>query len=256
MKKFISVLSALILSAAAMPMCATAEGDTGLPPKEDSTEAVIVPDYVSGTYENLNYRQYSDHVVVEGRYDVKGDIVIPSEVNGLPVTELGSFELSKITSVVIPDSVTSIGDNAFLGCTALSVVYFHGTSNNYDDIELSTTGNTNFTNVAIFTDDNFTLNSGVYTLSSDGYTKSINSYSRITGNVYIPASVKSIEGNTVEKFIVDKSNPNYFSDENGVLFDKNVETLVAYPAGRNTKDYSVPSSVKLITTTLSVVPLN
>ncbi|MBR3969556.1 MAG: leucine-rich repeat protein [Ruminococcus sp.] len=144
MKKFISVLSALILSAAAMPMCAAAEGDTGLPPKEDSTEAVIVPDYVSGTYENLNYRQYSDHVVVEGRYDVKGDIVIPSEVNGLPVTELGSFELSGITSVVIPDSVkkignfcfyftniksivlpdsvTIIGDNAFSGCGKLESI--------------------------------------------------------------------------------------------------------------------------------------
>lgn len=82
----------------------------------------------------------------------------------------------------------------------------------------------------------------------DGYpvTKVVFSDDAICGNVYIPASVKLIEGNTVEKFIVDKSNPNYFSDENGVLFDKNVETLVAYPAGRNTKDYSVPSSVKHI----------
>lgn len=144
MKKFISVLSALILSAAAMPMCAAAEGDTGLPPKEDSTEAVVAPDYVSGTYENLNYRQYSDHVVIEGRYDVTGDIVIPSEVNGLPVTELGSFDLSGITSIVIPDSVkkisnfcfyfsklksivipdsvTIIGDNAFSGCGELESI--------------------------------------------------------------------------------------------------------------------------------------
>ncbi len=84
--------------------------------------------------------------------------------------------------------------------------------------------------------------------SIDGYpvTKLDVSREIILGTVYIPETVKKIAGNFVEKFIVDENNPYYSSDENGVLFDKNKETLVAYPAGSDLKEYTVPSSVKRI----------
>ena len=59
------------------------------------------------------------------------DIVVPSEYNGLPVTEIyydydnkGAFEgNTKITSVIIPGSVKTIGQGSFNGCTALKKVY-------------------------------------------------------------------------------------------------------------------------------------
>ncbi len=59
------------------------------------------------------------------------DIVIPSEYNGLPVTEIyylfdkkGAFEgNTQITSVIIPGSVKTIGKRSFNGCTALKKVY-------------------------------------------------------------------------------------------------------------------------------------
>ena len=43
------------------------------------------------------------------------DVVIPSEIEGHPVTSIGfgAFESKGLTSVVIPNSVTSIGDGAF-----------------------------------------------------------------------------------------------------------------------------------------------
>jgi len=51
-------------------------------------------------------------------------IIIPRETNGLPVTTIAGYAFSEaaVTSVTIPDSVTSIGDYAFDGCYALTNV--------------------------------------------------------------------------------------------------------------------------------------
>ena len=53
------------------------------------------------------------------------DIVIPSEYNGLPVTSTWGYAFTwctSLTSVTIPDSVTSIGVGAFYHCTSLTSV--------------------------------------------------------------------------------------------------------------------------------------
>ena len=51
-------------------------------------------------------------------------VKIASEYNGVPVKTIydGAFSRKNITSVIIPDSVTSIGYGAFSGCTSLSSV--------------------------------------------------------------------------------------------------------------------------------------
>ena len=53
------------------------------------------------------------------------EIVIPSEYDGLPVIAIGDdafYGCFKLTSITIPDSVTSIGGWAFYGCTGLTSV--------------------------------------------------------------------------------------------------------------------------------------
>ena len=52
-----------------------------------------------------------------------GDLVIPDEINGMPVTAIEGLSFAfceSINSVTIPDSVTSIGDWVFEFCSSLS----------------------------------------------------------------------------------------------------------------------------------------
>lgn len=69
--------------------------------------------------------------LVNGGYVITGlgsctdkDVVIPSEINGVPVVALGDdlFKRSAVESVVIPYSVKTIGEETFFSCTALKSV--------------------------------------------------------------------------------------------------------------------------------------
>ena len=54
-----------------------------------------------------------------------GDVTIPSELGGYPVTSIGSsafYGSLGLTSVIIPDSVGTIGNRAFQNCTGLTHV--------------------------------------------------------------------------------------------------------------------------------------
>lgn len=68
----------------------------------------------------------------------------------------------------------------------------------------------------------------------------------------IPASVKLIDlyaihySETLTAFKVSKKNPNYSSDSNGCLYNKDKTALLRYPVGRTDKSFTVPKQVKRI----------
>lgn len=160
--------------------------------------------------------------VLLGYYGPGGDIVIPNTV-----TKIGDEAFKgnkKVTSVTIPGSVVDIGNNAFEACENLKKVAFTnpGEARNNLLIRLSA-----FKDCTKLTD------------------------------VEIPARVKQIVGNifkgctSLMEIKVNDNNPYYFAQD-GVLFgpalveyspkyDDNY-VLLAYPAGRQ-GEYTIPSKV-------------
>ncbi len=73
-------------------------------------------DYTEGTYELLTYKNYSDYIEVSKCDGSAKEVVIPSEIEGVPVTSIREYAFnscSSLTSIEIPNSVTSIGAFAF-----------------------------------------------------------------------------------------------------------------------------------------------
>lgn len=69
--------------------------------------------------------EYKASVTIMKTRVKEGDVVIPSTMDGLPVTSIGESAFARcteLTSVAIPESVTSIGDLAFYGCSKLTSV--------------------------------------------------------------------------------------------------------------------------------------
>lgn len=86
--------------------------------------AYTIPNTDATDNSAFTYVNHGDSIEITGFDNSISDVVIPSEIEGLPVTAIsvGAFYLSTITSIEVPDSVTSIGEMAFLGCTSLKSV--------------------------------------------------------------------------------------------------------------------------------------
>jgi hypothetical protein len=64
-------------------------------------------------------------ITITGYAGTAAELVIPAEIDGLPVTEIGESAFlgrRSLASVTIPAGVTSIGHWAFSGCTGLRSV--------------------------------------------------------------------------------------------------------------------------------------
>lgn len=86
--------------------------------------AYTIPNTDATDNSAFTYVNHGDSIEITGFDNSVSDVVISSEIEGLPVTAIsvGAFYLSTITSIEVPDSVTSIGEMAFLGCTSLKSV--------------------------------------------------------------------------------------------------------------------------------------
>jgi hypothetical protein len=188
------------------------------------------------------------------------NVTIPTTINNLTVTTVGNGSKSvfsdSLASVIIPDSVTTVGNNTFFSCIFLaSATLGNGVSQIGDQAFWSCWELTNVTfgaSVTSIGDDAFGL---CYTLTSLTIPASVTTigvgafYNCLSlTNIAIPANVTNIgygpfagcSGLTA--ITVDPNNPDYCS-ANGVLFNKSGTALVQYPAGNSAAFYAVPSGV-------------
>ena len=134
---------------------------------------------------------------VNGGYKVVGleqchstDFVIPSEYQGQPVIDIDEYALksqSHITSLIVPNSVTSIGYGAFSGCSALeslTLPFFGGEKRNSYSLSDYYSANSMFG--YIFGEDFYDNSYGVYHYEYDGEDEG-DEY-----EFYIPKSLKNI----------------------------------------------------------------
>ena len=79
---------------------------------------------ISSVCNGFKYIQKDDHIAVVG-YDWNTTVInVPSEINGIPVTEIANyaFEGTDITEIVLPDSISIIGKCAFKDCAYLKKI--------------------------------------------------------------------------------------------------------------------------------------
>ena len=201
------------------------------------------------------------------------------------VTSIGSDAFSEcrsLTSIEIPDSVTSIGNDAFSDCKSLTNIEIPEGVTSIENYTFS--GCSSLTNITI-PEGVTSIGSGAFSNCSsltnieipEGVTSigfhvfyfcssltnitipesltSIGNYAfeycwRLT-NITIPERVTSIgtdafiKCNSLTSIDVSENNMNYCSF-NGVLYNKEVTTLIRYPAKKNGTEYIIPESVTSI----------
>ena len=235
---------------------------------------------VNGIYYNVLSEEEGTVEVTRGDYS--GDVVIPAEVSHAGttyrVTTIGDYAFqfcSSLTSVSMP-SVTTIGSSAFNSCESLISVDMPSvtTIGDYAFYYCNALTSVSMPSVVTIGEDAFYTCSSLTSVSMPSAT-TIGDYafeycSTLTSvempavatigefafadcsamtSIYLPASCASIDGNpfiecgALKGIVVDEDNPN-FSSYDGVLYDKNVETLLACPGSKSSID--TPSSVTTI----------
>ena len=149
-----------------------------------------------------------------------GSILTTLDLSGLTqLAKVGSSltlydDAPKLTKVIFPDQLKNIGRSAFYGCTNLLSVDLPEA--------LETIGDDAFRNCPMLSGMNFPVK-----LKDIG-----------VGAFY---GCKSLEA-----FTVPADNLSFSSDSDGVLYNKNMSTLLIYPRGRKETTFTVPDSVATI----------
>lgn len=162
-----------------------------------------------------------------------------------------------ITSAELPGTITKIGESAFEGCTSLESIALPE--------ELETIGGFAFADCVALASVDFpsyltyigrwsfsgcealgevSIPASVETISDNAFASCVN-----LSSVQLSEGLKSIEESafhdcwSLTDINVAKSNPNYTSVD-GVLYDKEMNTLMQYPEGKTTPEYIAPKSLR------------
>jgi len=209
-----------------------------IPPNEDS---VPDKDISKDTWPEYLLEEIVDDRSITVSFvgnDTITSVRIPASFNGLPVTVIkeNAFKDRKnLSRVDIPSSVTTIGDSAFYGCSSLARINIPSS--------VTAIGDSTFYECSSLARIN--IPSSVTTIGKQAFYRCWRLVS-----IDIPSSVTTIGSqafsrcSSLERISVDPQN-NVYRSINEVLFTRNAQILVCYPAGKK-GPYSIPPSVTTI----------
>lgn len=163
----------------------------------------------------FDYKIVGNEAVITDYFGIDGNVVIPDSMDIYPVTAICDEAFKNcyaIETVMISDSVKSIGKSAFENCLSLKSTM---------------------------------LGDGVSEISANVFKGCKALKSVYFGNSLISVNSSAFNGCIeLNEFSISQDNPN-FAVLDGVLFDKELKTLVMYPRGR-IGDYVIPESTSII----------
>lgn len=183
----------------------------------------------------LKLSQDGTHYIVVGYKNVPtcGHIGIPAEYKGLPITEIAprAFRnVQGVTRLVMSDSITTIGEEAFGWC------YFETTLSK----GLTTVGRQAFYN------NNWLHNLDLPNIEVIGEGAFGACYE--LQNVKLGSNLRVIESGAFSgagSYFEIEDNE-YYQTINGIIFSKDGKTLIAYPRFKTDSEFEVPEGVEII----------
>ena len=160
-------------------------------------------------------------------------LIIGTSVKSIPNN---AFEnCSSLTSITIPESITEIGNYAFSGCSSLTEMIYN--AENCKTLSYNWLSNIPLQKLIIGTTVKSIPNSAFQDCSS---------LTEITipENVTLIGDYAFLRCSSLKEFIVDDSN-RYYTSKDGVLFSKDITTLITYPNAKASV-YEIPESVTSI----------
>lgn len=161
---------------------------------------------------------------------------------------------SLVTSIEIPATTTTIGYQPFtsgIGITAITVNPENPNYKSVDGVLFNKAGTTLIQYPQAKPETSLTVPDGVLTIGSFAF-----SCAKFLETVIIPNNVTTATSidrpngcsavNNISQYIVLSGNSNYSSID-GVLFNKNATTIIAYPYSKPGTSYVMPSTVTAIT---------
>ncbi len=276
MKKLTALLCALFLLGNGMTPALSAYAET------TETDLAITETAETITVDDMTFTVWSDHLILTGCTSAASEIVIPSEVEGRPVTEIGDNAfagLTTLTSVLIPESVTAVSTTAFEG-TSLKKVFLESYLNAnfpyrvdvypYYHIPLDTAEYTvefqNSMSYRKYSDhieimemdyllEEITVPAEIDGLPVTSFHSPIRNdmvggitTNNILRSITIPETVTDLSlayCTALEEIILEGDNPAY-TVLDGVLFSKDMTVLEQYPLCLSETAYTIPDSVTSI----------